>query len=155
MSEDTGFKGGYGMITGKEGNTFSSSNQPTKRRGKSILSMVRKKLYDEKSFIDLHGVDEIDEDGNVTGRLISVRVKMVNAEALTMNYINRLQSSDALMKDFLDREEGKPTVFIERGDNTAPTIDIEERRQIAMQKIQEAKKVLQKNIEDAQIDNEE
>lgn len=100
--------GGKGKITGADGNTFSKTNQPKKRRGKSLLTKIKKKIFDESEYISFKGVEVVDDKGNPTGEKVNVRVKMTNEDAIIMHYFHRLKTNDRLLIDLLDRIDGKP-----------------------------------------------
>lgn len=59
--------GGKGNINGNDGNTFSSENQPTKRRGVSLVSKLKQMLEDDPETTEriLKKMIEKAEDGDL------------------------------------------------------------------------------------------
>ncbi len=105
--------GGNKNINGSDGNTFSSENQPKNRRGKSLVTMIKKQLFDENEYLSIKGADELDEQGQPTGRKVNVRVSLTKAEHLVLHYLKRAKKSDIILKDAIDRIDGKATLPIE------------------------------------------
>lgn len=86
---------------------FSSTNQPENRRGKSLTTMIKKQLFDENEFIEIEGAEELDADRNPTGKKVNVRIAMIKAEHLVQHYLKRAKKSDIILKDAIDRIDGK------------------------------------------------
>lgn len=95
---------------------FTSENQPppeNKGPGKkySLLKKIKNQLFNENEWIDLKGVDLL-KGGKVTGKMVDVRVKLTSAEALVMNYCKLAATDKDIMRDAIDRIDGKaPQVF--------------------------------------------
>ena len=75
---------------GNGGNRFSATNQPKNKRGKSLLTMIKKKLYNEDAEMIFKNVMELDDEGNETGNKVNVKIPLKNAEALVMHFNRRL-----------------------------------------------------------------
>jgi len=110
----------------KIGKRFSSEYQPPRYREASLLTKIKKKVFDEESFLDFFQVDEITAEGNPTGRRVNVRIAMVNADALTLRYTEALMTDNKMLRDFLDRVDGKAVQRVEVG---ASKSDIEKQEE--------------------------
>jgi len=101
---------------GKSGNPatqFSSDYQPGRGK-KSITSIIRRNLFSDDKFLKLTNVEEIDDDGVPTGRKVNVRIKMVKSDAFVQVYLKRALKSDSVMKDLIDRIDGKALQQVEQ-----------------------------------------
>lgn len=106
---------------------FTSENQPKNRRGKSLLTAIKRITFQDQPFLYWHDIQVVDketlqpvqvekktvnEDGIETTELVdlkvSVRLPVNNAEALAYHYNQRMMWSDKILTDFLDRVDGKP-----------------------------------------------
>lgn len=95
---------------GDKRNSNGFDKRPTdagRPKGKSLTTILRKKLFDESGKMVLNGVDELDDKGVPTGRKVNVSVAMINAEGVIMHYLKRMKKSDSILKDLMDRIDGK------------------------------------------------
>jgi hypothetical protein len=93
---------------------FTSTNQPPghKKGRKSIVRLIKKELFSETEWKNYKGADLLDEDGNLTGETVDVRIKMVTVDALVLNYVNMALTEKDIMRDVIDRIDGRaPQVF--------------------------------------------
>ena len=107
--------------------TFDKKPQNINRTGKnrSLTTILKKKLFDDDSYMTLKGAEVLDDKGKPTGDKINVRVKLNNAEALMVHYIKRASKSDSILKDVIDRIDGKANQNVNFRDITAGK-DVEE-----------------------------
>ena len=122
--------GGRGNIKPSDGVPFGKDNDPVAagRKGgsvKSLTTILKKKLFDDDSYMTLKGAEVLDDKGKPTGEKINVRVKLNNAEALMVHYIKRASKSDSILKDVIDRIDGKANQNVNFRDITAGK-DVEE-----------------------------
>lgn len=94
-------------LTGKDGNTFSAENQPKRKRGKSLLTLLKKKIYDENSTMIFKNVLEIDDNGDETGNKVNVKIKINNADSLVLHALRRLPKNDRMLIWLMEQEDGK------------------------------------------------
>lgn len=75
---------------------------------KSLVTMLKKQLFDGSQMIDIKDAEVLDDDGEPTGQKVNVRVSMVSAEALILHYVKRALKSDLILKDAINRIDGMP-----------------------------------------------
>lgn len=92
-----------------KGKQFDKHYQPKNRRKKSIITLVKKKLFDESEYMTLTKVEVIGDDGVPTGEIVKGRVKLLNAEALATLYMKKIKTDKKVMLDAIDRIDGKAT----------------------------------------------
>lgn len=113
--------GGKNNIKPSDGKQFSKDYQPENRRKKSLVTMIKKQLFDENEYLSIKGADELDEQGQPTGRKVNVRVSLTKAEHLVLHYLKRAKKSDIILKDAIDRIDGKAVQKNEvTGENGGP-----------------------------------
>lgn len=96
---------------------FSEKNQPENKREVSLLTRIKKKIFEEDSYMNFKGVEELGDDGTPTGRKVNVRIKLNNADALALRYNQLAMKDPRILKDFLDRVDGRAKQTIEVIDN--------------------------------------
>ena len=127
--------GGYKNIKPEDNpKPFTSENQPNKRRGRSIIGMVKNKLFDESEYMTLKGAELIDSRGEPTGEKADVRILLTNAEALTTLFLSKVTSDNRLLMYLIDQIDGKP---LQRNE------DITERRPIVITYSEKHKKKIE------------
>ena len=93
---------------------WSSSHQPKRRAKHRIDTIIKKNLFSDDKYLTLKGAEELDEDNQPTGKKVNVRIKMVKSDAFVQAYLKRAMKSDAIMKDVIDRIDGKPLQQVEQ-----------------------------------------
>ena len=97
--------GGKGNITGSEGNTFSTDNQPTKRRGVSLVSKLKQMLETEPESVTkiLKSVIKKAEEGDL--KAVEIVLDRIDGKAPqtidqnTTHSINNFNINDVLKID--------------------------------------------------------
>jgi hypothetical protein len=91
-------------------NTFKERPQDAGRPhgSKSLVTMLKKQLFNGEQTIDIKDAEVLDEDGEPTGQKVDVRVSMVSSEALILHYVKRALKSDIILKDAINRIDGMP-----------------------------------------------
>lgn len=79
-----------------------------RKKGKSLVTMLKKQLFDGSQMIDIKDAEVLDEEGEPTGQKVNVRVSMVSSEALILHYVKRALKSDVILKDAINRIDGMP-----------------------------------------------
>ena len=95
--------GGKGQITGAEGNTFSSTNQPKNRRKstKFLTQLLIKGLNGKKEIV-ISGFDV------ETGKPATIRVPMPTRENIIQALLRKAAKGDVTaVKEIFDRVEGR------------------------------------------------
>lgn len=118
--------GGYKNITGKDGNTFSSDNQPENRGRKSKTRAWKDVLADmmpEDGYLTFDKIQVCDEDGKPTGEVIEKgRVRMATQEMIVLAAVKKAMKGDMrAITAIWDRMDGKPAQPIE-GDPEKPIV---------------------------------
>ncbi len=104
---------GYKNIDPNGGNTFSSTNQPSKRRGPdTIVTRVRRLLRSGKDYIVFKNAERLNkrtgEPIKDPDRFVDVRVPVVNLDALVHQWLEMAMVDKEMFKFLVNHESGKP-----------------------------------------------
>lgn len=125
------------LEVGKE-TRFSTERQPDRyRQPDSITALIKKELAGD-GWAVLNDAEVLNEEGKPTGQKVTVRVKLITADAVAKKILQRaMKSSDKLMTEIWERIDGKvPQDFNVGGKNgddlqiNISTLTTDEKRQM-------------------------
>lgn len=95
------------LEVGKE-TRFSTERQPDRyRQPDSITALIKKELAGD-GWAVLNDAEVLNEEGKPTGQKVTVRVKLITADAVAKKILQRaMKSSDKLMTEIWERIDGK------------------------------------------------
>jgi len=122
MPKGEHLKGGANMAT-----RFSAERQPDKyRQPDSITALIKRELFSNDGWAVLEGAEIMDEEGNPTGKKVTVRVKLTTAEAAAKRILQRaMKNSDRLMEQIWERIDGKVPQDFNMGGKDGAAIQVE------------------------------
>jgi len=76
-------------------------------RPKTIIEAANKILENEKQHITFRRVEEIDQFGMPTGKIVNVRIQMVNTDALAIKLLREAATNNDMLKALIDHNSGR------------------------------------------------
>jgi len=74
---------------------------------KTIVDAINRILENEKQHVVFRKVEEVDKWGLPTGRIIDVRVSMVNTDALAVQFLNEAANNNDMLKTLVEHNSGR------------------------------------------------
>lgn len=73
-----------------------------------ISKIIDRIVNVDADFVVFHGAEVINGKGEPTGDVYTVRVPLLNADAIALRYIEQAQVDNKILVDLINRNSGKP-----------------------------------------------
>lgn len=74
----------------------------------SVMAIVNRVMSSEEDYLNFKNVEELDEDGIPTGNTVNVRISLTSNYAIAMLYLETAKKDKDMLKDLINRIDGKP-----------------------------------------------